>query len=86
MARKKVATDCDTLLQEADHALTRLSPHEEMLLRLLFGIGGRRESSAVIARRFGIRPEDLRNLETRALSRLRQIAITAEQMRGTYQA
>ena len=74
------------MLQEADHALTRLSPHEELLLRLRFGIGGRRQSSTMIARRFGLKPEDLRTLETRALSRLRQIATASEQMRRSDQA
>lgn len=81
MATQKLATDRDTLLQEADDALTSLSPHEELLLRLRFGIGGRRQPSEVIARRFGLRPEDLRTLEARALTHLRQIAIAAEILR-----
>ena len=81
MARLLAATDCTALLEEADHVLTRLSPHEELFLRLRFGIGGRRQSTAVIARRFGLRPEDVRDLESRALTHLRQIAIRAELLR-----
>lgn len=85
MATQKLATDRDALLQEADDALTCLSPHEELLLRLRFGIGGSRQPSAVIARRFGLRPEDLRTLEERALTHLRQNAISAEILRQSQQ-
>jgi hypothetical protein len=35
----------------------------------------------VIARRFGLQPEDVRDLESRALTHLRQIAIRAELLR-----
>ena len=75
MARKIDATDCTAVVEEADNALTDLSPHEELLLRLRFGIGGRRQPIAVIQRRFGLQPQDLRDLETRALTRLRKIAV-----------
>src|SRR5258706_10492097 len=81
MARHMVATDCAALVEEADDALTSLSPHEELLLRLRFGIGGRRQSVAVIALRFGLRAGDVRDLETRALTHLRRIAIAAESAR-----
>jgi DNA-directed RNA polymerase sigma subunit (sigma70/sigma32) len=86
MKTEKTATECTELLEDADDALCHLSPHEELLLRLRFGIGGKRQSAAVIARHFGLQPEDLRLLEARALTRLRKIAIAAEQAkraRGT---
>jgi len=63
------------MMHEADSALERLSPHEELLLRLRFGIGGRRRTTSEIARHFGLRPEDVRSLEARALTHLRQNAI-----------
>jgi len=78
MTRNLGARDCAALLHEAEHALTRLSPREELLLRLRFGIGGRRQPNTVIARHFGLRPQDLDSLESRALNHLRQIAIAAE--------
>lgn len=71
--------DCGAMLREAADALRHLSPHEELLLRLHFGIGGKRRSIGAIARHLGLREEDLRELESRALSRLRQDAIAREQ-------
>jgi DNA-directed RNA polymerase sigma subunit (sigma70/sigma32) len=85
MARQNDATDCEALVEEADNALTDLSPHEELLLRLRFGIGGRRQPIAVISRRFGLQPQDLRDLENRALTHLRKIAI-AQAGRSAHQA
>ena len=81
MAKQMEATDCSALVEEADDALTGLSPHEELLLRLRFGIGGRRQPIEVIALRFGLRADDIRDLETIALMHLRQIAIAAESAR-----
>lgn len=75
MDRKLLARDCTALVEEADNALADLSPHEELLLRLRFGIGGRRQPLDVIRRRFGLRPQDLKNLEARALMRLRKISV-----------
>jgi DNA-directed RNA polymerase sigma subunit (sigma70/sigma32) len=82
MARKIDATDCTAVVEEADNALTDLSPHEELLLRLRFGIGGRRQPIAVISRRFGLQPQDLRDLEARALTHLRKIAIAQSAQRA----
>ena len=63
------------MLHEADSALGRLTPHEELLLRLRFGIGGRKQPLAAIATHFGLQPEDVRQLESRALTRLRRNAV-----------
>lgn len=81
MKRKMFATDCSALLKETDTALESLSPHEELILRLRFGIGGKRQSIHVIARHLGLRPEDLETLEARALTRLRRIAVAADHNR-----
>jgi hypothetical protein len=45
---------------------------------LRFGIGGRRQPMDRIARRFGIEPRQLRSVESRALGRLRQMALAGE--------
>ncbi len=63
------------MLNDADSALGRLTPHEELLLRLRFGIGGRRQPLDAIATHFGLQPEDVRQLEARALTRLRRNAV-----------
>lgn len=72
------AKDCAARLRQADGALGRLLPHEELLLRLRFGIGGKRQSITVIATRFGLEPEDVRDLEARALMRLRAQALSRD--------
>lgn len=81
MTHKKTAKDRDEMLVEADCALEHLSPHEEMVLRLRFGIGGKRRSTTEIARHFGLRTADVRSLEARALTHLRQHALAREGLR-----
>lgn len=66
--------DRATLTQHADDVLSQLAPHEELVLRLRFGIGGRRQPPDVIARRLGVDVDDVRHVESRALSHLRQLA------------
>lgn len=78
MNTHKAKTAKVTVMAEADNALGTLSPHEELLLRLRFGIGGKRQSITVIARHFGVEPEDLHDLESRALSHLRHNALVPE--------
>jgi DNA-directed RNA polymerase sigma subunit (sigma70/sigma32) len=81
MEQMKATTAAVAVLEETDDALGTLSPHEELLLRLRFGIGGRRQSIPVIARHFGVRTQDLLDLEARALARLRQNALAKEHLR-----
>jgi DNA-directed RNA polymerase sigma subunit (sigma70/sigma32) len=78
MSSEETAMDCVKLLEDADDALGHLAPQEELVLRLRFGIGGRQRPLERIARRVGLEPRQLRTVESRALGRLRQMALTAE--------
>jgi len=55
--------------------LTKLSAHEERVLRLLFGIGEAPHSREEVGRRLGMSRAWLRQIERRALRNLRQVAI-----------
>lgn len=81
MGQMKPTTADVAVLEEADDALGTLSPHEELLLRLHFGIGGRRQSIPILALHFGVRTQDLLDLESRALAHLRQNALAEEHLR-----
>jgi hypothetical protein len=58
-----------------DEDLRRLSRREEQVLRLLFGIGELRHSREELGRRLAISRNWLRQIELRALSNLRNMAV-----------
>ena len=53
-------------------AMSRLQPREEKILRLRFGIGGSAPKTLeAIGREFGVSKERIRQIEKKALSKLR---------------
>lgn len=54
------------------HALQCLSPREERVLRLRFGFDGEGQTLAQAAEQFGVGPECIRQIEAKALRKLRR--------------
>lgn len=64
-------------LVEAD--LAKLSPRDEQVLRLLFGIGAASHSREEVGRRLGMSRAWLRQVERRALGKLRSAAVAEDE-------
>lgn len=58
-----------------DEALRRLTPREEQVLRLRYGIGNRMYASAEVGQRIGMSDGRIRVAEARALQKLRAFAV-----------
>jgi len=72
--RKSDATD---LSHQTRQALATLSPREEMILRCGFGIGVETGASVgEVSQKFSMTPGQVRQLQARAFSKLRQNART----------
>jgi RNA polymerase primary sigma factor len=62
----------------SDEALSTLTPREEKIIRMRFGLdgSGREHTLEEISRRFGVTRERIRQIESKALKKLRHPAIT----------
>ena len=76
-----------TLLAERlEEALSKLDEREAMVLRLRQGlVGGREHTLAEIGERFGVTRERIRQIEERALRKLRYIERRSHKLRGFYE-
>lgn len=76
-----VAADRGLLSDAVRNALKTLTPREERVLRLCFGIGdGRNHTLEEVGQQFGVTPERIRQIEAKALRKLRR-PIRAERLR-----
>ena len=66
-----------TLDAEIDRALQQLQPSEEQILRLRYGIGGHVHDCEEVAQHVGMDARQLRLTATRALQKLRALAVDA---------
>jgi RNA polymerase primary sigma factor len=63
-----------SLIQEVRELLDHLEPREAMILRARFGVDDNPKSLAAIGRELGLSRERVRQIETRARSKLRALA------------
>lgn len=77
-ARSSEANRSITLTEEADALLHQLTPHEERIVRLRFGIGARKHEVADVAARLSLTPTAVHRIEQYALRKLRMAAMTEE--------
>jgi RNA polymerase primary sigma factor len=61
------------LSTQVDRALSQLNPKEAKILRLRFGLGEREQTLEEVGRRFGVTRERIRQIEAKALGKLRSV-------------
>jgi RNA polymerase primary sigma factor len=66
------------LTTEVDEVLRRLTPREEQLLRMRFGIGQEAHDPVEVGRRFGIDGLRLQRVESWALRKLRLASLVED--------
>jgi len=66
------------LVAQVHAALQTLSPQEEFILRMRFGIGGCVHCVDQVGQRFGMTQARVRQIETHALQKLRAAAVRRE--------
>ncbi len=80
--RNNTAEQCitspeDSYMQEVETLLQKLTPREEQILRMRFGIGTTPHQAADVGRGLGLSAATVTRIQGRALHRLRMLALDA---------
>ena len=70
----QAAAEASALQKIVGEALATLSPREQCILRMRFGIGGADHTLEEIGKEFGVTRERIRQIEAKALEKLREPA------------